>query len=103
MVYLSPMARPVKTQWDFQDLFANVPVAKAEPEPKTGEAAKTEAASVTADVEPVVSDVPEPIRPAPARRVLSVAELTARIRKLLESQVGFVWVSGEITNLRIQS
>ena len=37
------------------------------------------------------------------RRVLSVSELTAKIRRLLEGQVGSVWVSGEITNLRAQS
>jgi exodeoxyribonuclease VII large subunit len=37
------------------------------------------------------------------RRVLSVSELTEQIRRLLEKQVGQVWVSGEITNLRGQS
>src|SRR3979411_2088691 len=38
-----------------------------------------------------------------ARKVLSVTELTGQIRRLLEKQVGLVWVTGEITNLRIQS
>jgi exodeoxyribonuclease VII large subunit len=38
-----------------------------------------------------------------ARKVLSVWELTADIRRLLEKQVGSVWVGGEITNLRAQS
>ena len=37
------------------------------------------------------------------RQVLSVSELTAGIRSLLEKQVGQVWVGGEITNLRVQS
>jgi len=37
------------------------------------------------------------------RKVLSVWELTADIKRLLEKQVGSVWVSGEITNLRAQS
>jgi len=37
------------------------------------------------------------------RRVLTVAELTARVRALLEKQVGQIWVGGEITNLRAQS
>jgi exodeoxyribonuclease VII large subunit len=37
------------------------------------------------------------------RRVWSVSELTARIRQLLEREVGEVWVSGEISNLRVQS
>jgi exodeoxyribonuclease VII large subunit len=40
---------------------------------------------------------------AARRKVLSVSQLTAQIRGLLEQQVGQVWVSGEITNLRLQS
>jgi exodeoxyribonuclease VII large subunit len=39
----------------------------------------------------------------PVRKALSVTELTAQIRRLLEQQVGHVWVTGEITNLRAQS
>jgi exodeoxyribonuclease VII large subunit len=57
------MARPVKTQWEFGDLFS----------------------------------------PEQTRKVLSVSELTWQIKGLLEAQVGVVWVSGEITNLRLQS
>lgn len=37
------------------------------------------------------------------RKVLSVWELTSDIKRLLEKQIGLVWVSGEITNLRAQS
>jgi exodeoxyribonuclease VII large subunit len=37
------------------------------------------------------------------RKVLSVGELTAQIRRLLEQSIGAVWVSGEVTNLRVQS
>jgi exodeoxyribonuclease VII large subunit len=37
------------------------------------------------------------------RRVLSVSELTAQVKRLLETQVGGVWVTGEVTNLRAQS
>ena len=40
---------------------------------------------------------------AETRKVLSVWELTSDIKRLLEKQVGTVWVSGEITNLRAQS
>ena len=57
------MARPVKTQWDFGELF---PAEQA-------------------------------------RKVLSVTELTSQIRRLLEKEVGRIWVTGEITNLRLQS
>ncbi len=57
------MSKPVKSQWDFGELF---------PAEQT-------------------------------RKVLSVWELTSDIKRLLEKQIGTVWVSGEITNLRAQS
>ncbi len=41
--------------------------------------------------------------PESTRRVLSVTDLTTQIRSLLEKQIGQVWVSGEVTNLRAQS
>ncbi len=34
------------------------------------------------------------------RKVLSVSELTSQIKRLLERQIGSLWVSGEITNFR---
>jgi exodeoxyribonuclease VII large subunit len=37
------------------------------------------------------------------RRVLSVSQLTATVRRLLEKEVGEVWVTGEVTNLRAQA
>jgi exodeoxyribonuclease VII large subunit len=37
------------------------------------------------------------------RKVLTVAELTAHVRRLLEKNVGQVWVTGEVTNFRAQS
>ena len=48
-------------------------------------------------------DFGELFPPEQLRSVLSVSELTTRIRQLLERQVGQVWVSGEISNLRFQS
>ena len=57
------MARPVKTQWEFGELF---------PREQT-------------------------------RKVLTVTELTWQIKRLLEQQVGETWVTGEVTNLRVQS
>ncbi len=57
------MTKPIKSQWDFGELF---PAEQL-------------------------------------RKVLSVSELTGQIRGLLEKQIGQVWVSGEITNLRVQS
>jgi exodeoxyribonuclease VII large subunit len=56
------MAKPVKSQWDFGELFP-----------------------------------PEEIR-----KVFSVTELTGQVRRLLEKEVGNVWVSGEISNLSVQ-
>jgi exodeoxyribonuclease VII large subunit len=35
--------------------------------------------------------------------VVTVSELTSKIRRLLEKEVGQVWVTGEVTNLRTQS
>ena len=48
-------------------------------------------------------DFGELFSPAETRKVLSVGELTADIKRLLEKSVGAVWVGGEITNLRAQS
>src|SRR5882762_289137 len=78
------MAKPVKTQWDFGELFAEQTSSVPEPAP---------AAPAPA--------TPPPLKPS--RKVLSVTELTSQIRRILEGQVGHVWVTGEITNLRNQS
>jgi len=48
-------------------------------------------------------DFGELFSPGQTRRVLSVSELTAQVKKLLEQQVGTIWVTGEITNYRAQS
>lgn len=37
------------------------------------------------------------------RTVLTVAQLTGRVRQLLEERIGTIWVSGEVTNLRVQA
>src|ERR1051326_9249246 len=39
---------------------------------------------------------------AATRQGLTVSELTATVRRLLEKHVGQVWVTGEVTNLRAQ-
>ena len=48
-------------------------------------------------------DFGELFPPEQTRKVLSVSELTQQIRVLLEKQIGSIWVSGEVTNLRAQS
>src|ERR1039457_4787684 len=48
-------------------------------------------------------DFGELFPPEQTRKVLSVSELTTQIRALLEKQIGQIWVSGEVTNLRAQS
>ncbi len=65
-----------KSQWDFGELFPT------EQKRLRGEA-----------------DASSP----QARKVLSVSELTAQVKRLLEKSVGQVWVTGEVTNLRAQS
>lgn len=37
------------------------------------------------------------------RRVLSVSELTTQVKRLLEKNVGSIWVTGEVTNFRAQA
>ena len=45
---------------------------------------------------------PEPPHPAPVRRrILTVSELTARVRTLLEERFDDVWVEGELSNCRV--
>jgi len=41
--------------------------------------------------------------PEQTRKVWSVSELTGRVKQLLEQQLGSVWITGEVTNLRVQS
>jgi exodeoxyribonuclease VII large subunit len=43
----------------------------------------------------------QPPAPARTRRILSVTELTIRVRDALEQQIGEVWVEGELSNCRI--
>ncbi|MFO1475841.1 MAG: exodeoxyribonuclease VII large subunit [Verrucomicrobiota bacterium] len=47
-------------------------------------------------------DFGELFPPEQTRNVVTVTELTAQVRRLLERQVGSVWVTGEISNLRLQ-
>jgi exodeoxyribonuclease VII large subunit len=47
-------------------------------------------------------DFGELFSPAATRRVFSVTELTTTLRRLLEKEVGTVWITGEVTNLRAQ-
>jgi exodeoxyribonuclease VII large subunit len=48
-------------------------------------------------------DFGELFPPEATRRVLTVSELTAQVKRLLEAQIGSVWVSGEVSNLRVQA
>jgi exodeoxyribonuclease VII large subunit len=48
-------------------------------------------------------DFGELFPPEQTRRVLTVSELTTTIRRLLEKEVGEIWVTGEVTNLRTQA
>jgi exodeoxyribonuclease VII large subunit len=80
----SVAGKQTKSQWDFSgELFPVEATDSACPTTPTDEAA--------------------PLPPAPARKILSVSELTSQVRRLLEGQVGTIWVTGEVTNLRAQS
>ena len=41
--------------------------------------------------------------PAQLRQVSTVSQITQTIKRLLESQIGRIWVTGEVTNCRAQS
>ena len=41
--------------------------------------------------------------PEATRRVFTVSELTLTVRRLIEGQIGRIWVAGEISNFRLQS
>src|SRR6478736_5684952 len=86
------MPKPAQTQWDFGDLFSEKDASTEPP--------------VAAPAEKEVN----PLEPAEAskranaqRKILSVSEITSQIRRLLEGSLGMVWVTGEITNLKLQS
>jgi hypothetical protein len=76
LIHLNLMSKPAKSQWDFGELFPTEQTRF-----RSGQTALS----------------PQ------ARKVLSVSELTAQVKRLLETQVGQVWVTGEVTNLRAQS
>ncbi len=80
------MSKPTKSQWDFGELFPPSPGSSD----ATGSMEQTRLRGEAASS-------PQ------ARKVLSVSELTSQVKRLLEKQVGSVWVTGEITNLRAQS
>jgi exodeoxyribonuclease VII large subunit len=48
-------------------------------------------------------DFGELFPPEAIRRVFTVTELTTSVRRLLERELGKIWVTGEITNLRSQA
>lgn len=80
---------PAKSQWDFGDLFDQP--SKREKPGEAKPASRTE-------------EKPKaPVLVAPPRQILTVGELNGQVKRLLERQVGRVWVRGEITNFRAQS
>ncbi len=80
---------PAKSQWDFGDLFDQP--SKREKPPEAKPASRME-------------EKPKaPVLVAPPRQILTVGELNGQVKRLLERQVGRVWVRGEITNFRAQS
>src|SRR3984957_14840221 len=110
------MSKKTKSQWDFGELF---PVEQTQPaKPRSGENDFKSSPSpqpsppgeggekdvivsqgeVTAWVEITKRTEPQEA----GRRVLTVGELTSQVRRLLEAQVGEVWVTGEVTNFRAQ-
>ncbi|HEY0457276.1 MAG TPA: exodeoxyribonuclease VII large subunit [Verrucomicrobiae bacterium] len=92
------MPKDVTTQWDFDDLFYE-PSPKPAPHPVEAPAQDEAAPTQSGKSSPP----PNPVQPGAGRKILSVSELTANLRQLFERQIGFVWVTGEITNFRLQT
>ncbi len=68
-----------------------------EPEPSSAEAPEVKPRSVDA-----AADKPQAAPPQPAaRRILTVSELTGRIRMLLEREFFEVWIEGELSNCKV--
>jgi exodeoxyribonuclease VII large subunit len=77
--------KQTKSQWDFGgELFPMETASPTRPPAETASAASATPAQ-------------------PPRKILSVSELTSQVRRLLEHQVGTIWVTGEVTNFRAQS
>ena len=83
-----PQSRPVE---------ARPAPAQSKPD---NERRTTNAESRTPNGEPRTTNVEGPVA-APPRRVLSVTELTVRVRDLLEAEFFEVWVEGELSNCRV--
>lgn len=79
-------------QWDFGDMLLGK--SETPPHPK-----KTRTGSVHKTSEPIKIDASL----ESDRKVYTVEELTGEIKFLLEEQFGEVWVSGEVSGLRVQS
>jgi exodeoxyribonuclease VII large subunit len=84
--------REINLEFDFGDRDPERPVLAA-PEVTLAEHALASAPSL---LEP-------PEEPVVAPKILTVSELTRRVRSLLEEQIGWVWVEGEVSNVRRQS
>jgi exodeoxyribonuclease VII large subunit len=114
------MSKKAKSQWDFGELFPveqtqpvkKRSVSRAEeskkretplPSPPQESVAQTNLPTPHPALSPLRGEGEEAKVEATRRRVLTVGELTAQVRRLLESQVGEVWVTGEVTNFRAQS
>ena len=61
----------------------------------------TEEPAVAPEPPPAPQRPPAGSAPVPARRVLSVTELTVQLRDLLETTFVEVWVEGELSNCRL--
>ncbi|MBL9134701.1 MAG: exodeoxyribonuclease VII large subunit [Verrucomicrobiales bacterium] len=90
------MPRKASHQWDFGDLFKRPPTLTRRDDPGAATETSGTGEAVRREKEAEKARTPE-------RRVYSVTEVTARIKAVLEREVGPVWVSGEVSNLRAQS
>ena len=96
------MSKAAKSQWDFGELFEQEALKKPTPPPNVP-APPSPAPPPASEARLAASAKPQQTVAQINRKVLTVSQLTAQIRRLLEGQLGQLWVTGEITNLKTQS
>lgn len=109
------MKKKASSQWDFDDLFSLAEKRKSnsagpvndprqkESDTEHGTAGDSQAADFEVEVSLQTTNHEPTLIPPQDLTPMTVTQLTSRLRSSLEREFGDVRVSGEVTNLRVQS